>query len=134
MLDTELNSRYGNLQADYDKYNVIDSIDTVVLGYVDNKLGGCGCFKPFSPDTIEIKRMIVEPEFRGSGLAGAILTELENWAREKGYEKSILETGVKQPEAIRFYCKHGYRTIDNYGQYIGNANSVCMSRDLVKVI
>ena len=130
LLDAELNSRYGIFQSEYDKYNIIDSIDSVVLGYKDGKLGGCGCFKIFSVDTVEIKRMIVKLEYRGSGLAGVILTELENWAVERGFAQSILETGVKQPEAIRFYNKQGYQRISNYGQYIGNANSVCMSKDL----
>lgn len=130
LLDIELNSRYGILQKDYDIYNNVDSVDTVVLGYIDDKPAGCGCFKTYSKDTVEIKRMMVKSEFRGTGLAGAILADLEKWAKEKGFTKSVLETGIKQPEAIRFYTKHGYTRIDNYGQYRDNPNSICMSKEL----
>ena len=74
--------------------------------------------------------MVVKPECRGNGIAKLILLELEKWAMEKGFTKSVLETGVKQPEAIRFYTKLGYVKTQNYGQYIGNENSICMSKKL----
>jgi len=48
------------------------------------------------------------------------------------FAKSVLETGVRQPEAIRFYTKLGCDKIDNYRQYIGNSNSICMSKELRK--
>lgn len=131
LLDNELNLRYGNIQEQYNAFNKIDSIDTVVIGYIVNKPVGCGCFKDFGDDTIEIKRMIVKSESRGSGIAELILTELEKWAIEKGFSKSVLETGIKQPDAIRFYTKLGYTRIDNYGQYKDNQNSVCMGKELL---
>jgi GNAT superfamily N-acetyltransferase len=129
-LDSELNSRYGALQAQYDRYNNVDTIDTVVIGYMDNIPAGCGCFKVINDDIIEIKRMFVKPEFRGTGIAGMILSELEAWAVEKGLSVSILETGIKQPEAIRFYKRLGYKSIENFGQYAGNENSICFSKEL----
>ena len=132
LLDKELNSRYGNMQKQYDKYNKIEFLDTVVIGYINNNPIGCGCFKLFDKDTVEIKRMIVKLESRGSGVAKIILTELEKWASEKGFTKSVLETGKRQPEAIRFYTKHGYVKINNYGQYIDNPNSICMFKELKK--
>lgn len=130
LLDDDLNSRYGVIQAQYEKYNKIKDIDTVVIGYIDNRAVGCGCFKAFSTDSIEIKRMFVDSDCRGSGIATLILLELEKWALEKGFSGSVLETGLEQPEAIRFYAKLGYHRIDNYGQYIGNPNSICMSKKL----
>ena len=42
----------------------------------------------------------------------------------------ILETGFKQPEAIRLYTKNNYNVIPNYGQYAGMVNSVCMEKVL----
>jgi putative acetyltransferase len=47
-----------------------------------------------------------------------------------GYSEVILETGILQHEAIRFYTKSGYKPIDNFGPYIGNRNSVCMMKNL----
>ena len=133
MLDEDLNSRYGVVQASYNQYNKTKDIDTVVIGYHDNFPVGCGCFKVLDHDTVEIKRMFVRPESRGSGIAMMILLEIEKWAIEKGFSKSILETGIKQTEAIRFYIKLGYTVIENYGQYIGNLNSICMRKELLKL-
>lgn len=45
LLDVELYERYGPGQAQFDKFNKTDNIDTVVIGYTDNKPAGCGCFK-----------------------------------------------------------------------------------------
>ena len=130
LLDRELDARYGIVQKQYTQYNKIVSLDTVVIAYREDEPAGSGCFKAFGEDSVEIKRMIVKPDLRGSGVAEKILLELERWALEKGYAKAVLETGLKQPEAIRFYTKLGYKKIDNYGQYIGNTNSVCMAKDL----
>lgn len=73
---------------------------------------------------------MISPEYRGSGAAGMILSELEKWAVEQGYFVSILQTGIKQPDAIRFYSRNGYFIIENFGQYAGDDNSVCMKKIL----
>jgi GNAT superfamily N-acetyltransferase len=127
-LDNELYTRYGSFQSKYDEYNIVGLLDTVVIGFIDNVPAGCGCFKSFDRKTAEIKRMMVLPEFRGSGLATIILSELEKWAIEKDFSSALLQTGIKQPDAIRFYTRNGYNIIDNYGQYEGDDNSVCMKK------
>ena len=75
--------------------------------------------------------MYTVPESRGKGIATKVLIELENWASELGYEKCILETGKRQPEAIRLYTKNGYKLIPNYGQYVDMDNSVCFEKYLI---
>ena len=74
--------------------------------------------------------MFVKDEYRSKGIATKVLIELELWAGSLGYNKCILETGLKQPEAIHLYKKNGYTVIPNYGQYAGVANSVCMEKVL----
>ncbi len=73
------------------------------------------------------------PGSRGKGIASKILAELEIWATELFYEKCILETGKKQPEAIALYKKNGYNIIPNYGQYAGVENSLCFEKEIDKV-
>ena len=130
LLDESLHKTYGALQSKYDKLNVIESLTTVVVAKEDNVSVGCGCFKEFDKDTIEIKRMFVKEDNRGRGIATKILNELENWAVELGFSKSILETGKKQREAIHLYKKNGYKQIENYGQYAGFESSVCFAKNL----
>lgn len=130
LLDADLAIRDGSEHAFYAQFNKIDKIRHVVVCYEDNKAVSCGAIKEYDPETMEVKRMFTLPEFRGKGYASTLLAALESWAKELGYSKCILETGLKQPEAIAVYKKNGYRIIPNYGQYAGIENSVCFEKPL----
>lgn len=105
-------------------------IKNVVVCYENDIAVGCGAFKEYEPNVAEIKRMFVKPEYRGKGVAKTILSELENWAKEEKYSVSILETGFMQKDAIHLYKKVGYEVTENFGQYIGVENSICMKKAL----
>ena len=132
-LDLDLQSRYGSTQDEFDQYNVIENLHTVVIVYEDHEPLGCGCFKKFSDDTVELKRMYVTNEQRGKGIGALVLTELEKWIVELDYNMIVLETGTKQPEAIQLYKKQGYRIIPNYAPYTGNDLSICMKKQLLRI-
>lgn len=127
-LDADLAERDGKDHSFYAQFNKIDKIKYVVVAFENDKPVGCGAIKEYAPDTMEIKRMYTSPESRGKGIASSVLRELEGWAFELSYEKCILETGKKQPEAIGLYEKNGYKTIPNYGQYAGIENSLCFEK------
>ena len=131
LLDEDLAVRDGDLHGYYAQFNKIEAIKNSVVAYEHETAVGCGAFKKFDDESVEIKRMYVRPENRGRGVAAAILSELENWAKETGFKFAVLETGKKQPEAIRLYEKSGYELIPNYGQYAGMENSVCMKKPLI---
>lgn len=131
LLDADLRMKDGDDHAFYAQFNKIDAIKNVVVAYVDQQAVGCGAFKPFDMNTVEIKRMFIMPEFRRMGIAGQILTELELWAYETGCQFCVLETGKKQPEAIQLYLKRGYQIIPNFGQYQNMENSVCMKKQVM---
>ncbi|HEY1024004.1 MAG TPA: GNAT family N-acetyltransferase [Sphingobacteriaceae bacterium] len=128
LLDQDLAIRDGEEHAFYAQYNKIDKIGHVIVAYDNGRAVACGAIKHYADQTAEVKRMFVLPEFRGNGIAGFVLRDLEKWAAELDYSECILETGKKQPEAIRLYQKCGYELIPNYGQYAGVENSVCMKR------
>jgi GNAT superfamily N-acetyltransferase len=129
-LDADLAERDGADHAFYAPYNQIDQIKQVVIASDEGRPVSCGAFKPYAPGVMEIKRMYTVPEARGKGLASQVLGELELWAAELGAKKCLLETGQKQPEAIRLYEKNGYHVIPNYGQYAGVDNSVCFEKQV----
>ncbi len=129
-LDADLAERDGDENSFYAQFNKIDRIKHAVVLYDKDKPIGCGAIKEYEPNVVEIKRMYTSPESRGKGIANKILTELESWAAELFYEKCILETGKKQPEAIRLYKKNGYELIPNYGQYADAKNSLCFGKQL----
>ena len=130
LLDKDLEIRNGDEQVFYTQFNSIDMIRNVVVAYDGDLPVGCGAFKEIGPQVLEVKRMFVRNEFRGRGIANSLLTELEDWGKELSFHKFILETGIKQQEAVRLYLRAGYDITPNYGQYIGIENSICM----VKVI
>jgi len=129
-LDIELCRIYNTNPADYEEYNRITDLPTVVLAYENGLPVGCGCFKIFDQNTIEIKRMFIQDNQRGKGIATSILKELESWARELGYSKAVLETGKGQPNAIALYQKYGYEITENYNQYDELEISVCLKKIL----
>ena len=130
LLDADLKIRDGEDHEFYAQINKTAILDNAIVCYQNNVAVGCGAFRAIDAETVEIKRMFVSPECRGKGIASAILLELELWASELNYSQTILETGVNQPEAIALYKKLGYVITENYGQYVGVENSICMKKVL----
>ncbi len=129
-LDIYLAKMDGDDHAFYAQYNKVDRIKYVVLAFENDQVIGCGAIKEFDSEIMEVKRMYTSPEFRERGIASAILSELEKWTLELGFQKCILETGIKQVEAIELYKKNGYFLMPNYGQYEGVENSLCFEKEL----
>lgn len=65
----------------------------------------------------EVKRMYVAPHARRTGLARLVLRTLEDSAREAGCDVLIMETGLRQPEAIELYESAGYVLVEPFGYY-----------------
>jgi putative acetyltransferase len=101
----------------------------VFVARVDGVALGMAALVPY-PDYAELKRLFVDDEARGRGLAGALLRAVEDRAREQGCTLARLETGPKSVAAIALYEKHGYRRIPNFGQYEGDPHSYCMEKAL----
>lgn len=129
-LDRYLMGVNGDQHDFFDQFNKIDNIRHVIVLYLDNQPAACGAIKEYKPGTMEVKRMFVPPAFRGKGLASAVLSGLETWAAELGYQQCILETGDTMHDAVALYQKNGYQSIPNYGQYVGVASSVCFGKQL----
>lgn len=130
LLDIDIQERDGEDHVFFAQFNKTDNIKNAIVIYDDQIAVGCGAFKFYKEDIAEIKRMYVDPKTRGKGIASKILIELESWAREENYTSCILETGHKYPEAVALYKKNGFAITENYGQYIGVADSICFQKDL----
>lgn len=127
-LDAYLKITDGDEHDFYNQFNSINAIKYVVIAYFNEIPVGCGAIKEFSVKAIELKRMFTCEEVRGKGIATQVLFELEQWAKLLNYDSVILETGIRQTEAIQFYKKNLYQIIPNYGQYIGVKNSLCFQK------
>jgi GNAT superfamily N-acetyltransferase len=75
---------------------------------------GCVGFKRLDAETCEIKRMYLEPAWRGRGLSRPLLDAIEREASAAGYRMARLDTGDRQPSAKHLYDTAGYREIADY--------------------
>jgi GNAT superfamily N-acetyltransferase len=127
-LDAYLKITDGEDHEFYNQFNSLKKINNVVVAFQNEQAIGCGAFRKFDANTVEIKRMYVKATYRGSGVANTVLSSLEQWASEEGFTKCVLETGNRQIDAIKFYKKSGYRSIPNYGQYAQMEDSNCFEK------
>ena len=90
----------------------------------------CGGVNHIDESTAEIKRMYVKKEFRGKGMSKLVLNSLEEFIKNKGYKRIILETGGKQPEAISLYKKFQYYEIPCCARHSLDPESLCFAKNL----
>ena len=101
-----------------------------VVGWDGEEPVACGGVLRHDETTAEIRRMYVAPSARGRGLSRAVLAALEDEARELGYDFVRLETGDRQPEAIKLYVSSGFEPIPRYGPFVDDPRSVCFEKRL----
>ena len=107
------------------------------VGYVDDVPVATGAWRRSTVEafgttqTCEVKRMYVVAAARGAGHARRMLAHLEESARAAGAHALVLETGLKQPEAIALYESSGYVAIPGYGYYRDSPLSRTLGRRLV---
>jgi len=133
-LDAELLALYPEDGTDQhfrlDADEVSDGQGAFLVAYVGGEAVACGAFRMLDATTAEIKRMYVRPAMRGVGLGRTLLESLEKRARTLGARKLVLETGPRQPAAIRLYSASGFVSIDAFGDYEASPLSTFMGKDL----
>ncbi|MEV6716934.1 GNAT family N-acetyltransferase [Lentzea sp. NPDC051208] len=125
--------RYGDVDiTPVDPAQFAAPLGYFVIGYLDDVPVACGGWRVNDEleGAAEIKRMYVVDSARGKGLSRLVLANLEVTAREAGLRRMVLETGVRQPEAIALYTSSGYEPIDNFGVYRDHPDSRCFGKSL----
>jgi putative acetyltransferase len=72
--------------------------------------------------------MYVRPAFRGRGLGQLMLDHLVAHARDNGFNRVRLETGIHQHTAIALYERSGFVRIQPFGPYHEDPNSRCYEK------
>lgn len=93
------------------------------------KAAGCGAYVNRG-SYAEVKRMFVDPAFRGQGIGGALMAEIILRATQAGLTNLKLETGISQPEAIALYERDGFIRCAPFGDYQPDPLSLFMERPL----
>ena len=111
-------------------YNISESITDVLIASVEGAAVGCAGLKAYSDSDVEIKRVWVDPEFRGNHISTAMMDALEAKAVELGFRRAILQTRPQMEEAVHLYTKRGYVLIDNYPPYDKLDGAICFAKEL----
>ncbi|WP_329518853.1 GNAT family N-acetyltransferase [Spirillospora sp. NBC_01491] len=130
-LDAELADRYHDpedIHIELADEEVAGGGGTFLVARLDGEPVGCAALRTLDPSTGEIKRVYVAPSARGARVGSRLLAELEGRAVRLGLERLVLETGPRQPEALRLYERAGFVRIPCFGEYAGA--SVCMGEEL----
>jgi putative acetyltransferase len=95
-------------------------------------LVGVGALRVLDPSHGELKSMHTRSEFRGQGVARALVESIILSARAMGIKRLSLETGNHQPfdAARRLYSSLGFRECEVFGDYAPSPISVYMTRDI----
>jgi DNA-binding MarR family transcriptional regulator/GNAT superfamily N-acetyltransferase len=91
-----------------------DGAAVFVVASSDGLPVGCGGVQRITATTGEIKRMWVDPAWRGAGLGSRLLRHLETEAVHLGYHTVRLDTNASLTDAIALYERTGYHHIARY--------------------
>ena len=94
----------------------------VVVAVSDGEPVACGGVRRLEDQVAEVKRMWVDPGWRGAGLGSRLLQQLEATAVDLGHRTLRLDTNDALTEAIALYQRAGYREIDSYLDSAGREN------------
>ncbi|GAB2856236.1 GNAT family N-acetyltransferase [Actinoallomurus bryophytorum] len=118
----EMGHRYADRGAEFGAHAPALSVAPGTVAYTALAITGDGL--PIghlalrrAGDDVELKRMYVVPPYRGTGAAVALLRAAEEAARTLRVRRIILQTGDRQPDAVRLYERHGYTPIPVFPPY-----------------
>lgn len=111
-------------------YNISDSITDVAIAYYNGIAIGCAGLKRYSDADVEVKRVWVEPDYRGRHIAVELMEMLEKRAKQQGFQRTILQTREIMIAAVKLYLNRGYYQIDNYPPYNKLEGAICFAKDL----
>jgi len=134
-LEAELQQEYverygGEDETPVDPAEFAPPEGVFLVGFAGAEPVASGGFRRHDDDAAEIKRMYVVEDRRGVGYARRLLADLESRAAAAGYRRIVLETGLRQPEAISLYESSGYVSIPVFGFHAGTQLARSFGKDL----
>ncbi len=78
------------------------------------KMVGCAAIYQLNPTTCELKRMYVQPAYRGQKWGDALLQTALQTAQKMGYQTMCLDSLRRLEAAIKIYQRFGFQEIEPY--------------------
>lgn len=114
-IDETMNPDMDDVDANY-----IQPGHLFILAEVDGQLAGTGALKTVAPGVAQMVRVSVCSAQRRRGIGRAIVTQLVQSARQRRYERVLVETNNDWSDAIGLYRSCGF------GEYARDDVSVYM--------
>ncbi|MDO4734330.1 MAG: GNAT family N-acetyltransferase [Lachnospiraceae bacterium] len=111
-------------------FNFSESVQDVLVAYMDGVPVACAGLRKYSESDIEIKRVWVEPEYRGHHIATDLMKKIEDKAKRQGFRRAILQTRELMQSAVELYEMLGYYRINNYPPYDKLDGAICFAKEL----
>lgn len=89
----------------------------------------CVGLRRFDEHSCEMKRMYVNPKYRGLKIAEQLCGKIIALAKEYGYSKMLLDTNKEMNAAVKLYLKYGFKEIPAYCVNV-NQHPVYMEKEL----
>jgi GNAT superfamily N-acetyltransferase len=134
-MTTEMDRRYADRAVELPLGMAVDPADLryTAVAYLDGHAVGHVALRRLGLE-IELKRLFVEVDRRGGGIARVLLTAAELAARDLGARRVILQTGDRQPEAVAAYQRAGYTPIPVFPPYVELPFSLCFEKRLPALV
>lgn len=101
-----------------------------ILATWQDRAAGCVALAPRAAESAELERLFVRPEFRGQGLARALVRRVVLQSRRRGHRRLYLESHVSMTVAHCIYKEEGFLTVDPPHEYPAHLRRaiICMER------
>jgi len=80
-------------------------------------------------DVVLFGKFAVDPEYQNMGIGSLLMNFIEDFARQNGKKKIILDTSEQALHLIDYYSKRGYKYIQHWKWHV-NYHSVVMGKEL----
>ena len=90
----------------------------LLLVEVDGKIAGTISLRKIRKDAGEIKRMYVNPKFRGKKLGNLLIEEVIEISQGNEFSKLYLDTAHFMSSAISLYKKYGFKETTSYPESV----------------
>ena len=112
--ELDINELYSHSKADQEAF--MANTGRLLLAKENGVVGGIACLKKIRKDTCEIKRMYVQPQFRGKKIGEKLLCRLIEEAKEIGYSKILLDSDPYMSNAHSIYRSLGFVETEPYAE------------------
>ena len=113
-----------SLREEFDEH---DNDKTKYIVILDDGYPVATCrFYEINDSEVILGRVVVLPEYRGKQLGRKTVEQAQDWIRELGYKRIIIDSRL---EAVPFYEKLGYKVLDDTVIKSGNFDCVRMLKE-----